>query len=79
MPDSLFRESKASDPGLSKESLFIAKLPDLTRPWECDGFGLVWDYANLSEIGGSGTLHSSPDADQAADEDLREGCVPKFL
>lgn len=72
MPKRLFREHKATDPGLSAESLFLARLPDLTSPELCEGFKLEWEYANLSEIGGSDSLHSTDEADEAADADLPE-------
>jgi len=72
MSSAHFEALESQDRGLSRESLFVARLPDLTRPWECDGFELEWNYANLSEIGGSESLHSSPEADLEADRDLRE-------
>lgn len=72
MTDGWFATLKPEDMGLSRESLFVARLPNLTDPWECQECKLDWMYANLSEVGGSQSLHRTAEADQAADADLRE-------
>lgn len=67
-----FGALKPHNAGISRESVFVARLPNLTDPSECECFLLDWAFANLSEIGGSDSLHATDKADAQADADLGE-------
>ncbi|TDB38067.1 MAG: hypothetical protein D9V44_08470 [Actinobacteria bacterium] len=67
-----FGALKPHNAGISRESVFVARLPNLTNPSECKRHSLDWAFANLSEIGGSNSLHATDEADERADADLGE-------